>query len=106
MSRHIAQQTIDLHRDPSEHLRNFRILAGVDGPPLTVFLLRGIKWILPLGLGLLIGYFYLAAFFGQREPFEASVLIFLGWSVFAGLLESTSLLYAIPVPLSVDIALV
>jgi hypothetical protein len=101
----MAQQTIDLHINPSEDLRKFRIpvTPDVDGPTLTWLLLRGIQWVLPLALWLLIGFFYLAAFFAQHKPFEATVLVFLGLSVFAGLPEATSVRAAVPVLLFVDV---
>jgi hypothetical protein len=50
-----------------------------------------------MGFWLLIGFFCLAAFFPQHQPFEAAAFIFLGLSVFAGLLEATSVPAAVPV---------
>src|SRR5438067_4227163 len=70
-------------------------MRDVHGPRLN--LLGGIKWLVPLGLWLLIGFFYLAAFFAQHTPFEAAVLVFLALSVLAGLLEATSVPAAVPV---------
>jgi len=101
----MAKQTIDLHVNPSEDLRTFRIPAmpDVDGRPLPRFLLGGIKWLLPLGLSLLVGFFYLAAFFAHYKSFEAAVLVFLGLSVFAGLLEAATVPAAVTVLLFDDV---
>jgi len=101
----MAEQTIDLHVNPSEDLRTFRIpvMPDVDGRPLPRFLLGGIKWLLPLGLRLLIGFFYLAAFFAHYKSFEAVVLVFLGLSVFAGLLEAATVPAAVTVLLFDDV---
>jgi len=101
----MAEQTIDLHVNPSEDLRTFRIpvMPDVDGPPLPRFLLGGIKSLLPPGLRLLIGFFYLAAFFAHHKPFEAVVLVFLGLSVFAGPLEAATVPAAVPVLLFDDV---
>ena len=101
----MAEQTIDLHINPSEDLRTFRIpvMPDVDGPPLPRFLLGGIKSLLPPGLRLLIGFFYLAAFFAHYKSFEAAVLVFLGLSVFAGLLEAATVPAAVPVLLFDDV---
>src|SRR5436190_14055429 len=84
--------------NPSENLRTLRIalMRDVNGLRLIRFLLGGIKWFVPLGLWLLIGFFYLAAVFAQHTPFEAAVLVFLGLSVLAGLLEATSVPAAVP----------
>ena len=76
-------------------------MRDVHGPRLP--LVGGIKWLVPFGLWLLIGFFYLAAFFAQHTPFEAAVLVFLALSVFAGLLEATSVPAAIPVLLFDDV---
>ena len=76
-------------------------MRDVHGPRLN--LLGGIKWLVPLGLWLLIGFFYLAAFFAQHTPFEAAVLVFLALSVLAGLLEATSVPAAVPVLLFDDV---
>jgi hypothetical protein len=78
-------------------------MRNVNGPRLTRLLLGRIKWLVPLGLWLLIGFFYLAAFFAEHTPFEAAVLVFLGLNVFAGLLEATSVPAAVPVLLFDDV---
>jgi hypothetical protein len=61
--------------------------------------LEGPNGFITLGLPLLIGFFYLAGFVAQHTPFEAAVLVFLGLSVFVGLLE-TSIPRTLPVLLS------
>ena len=95
----MIQQTIDLHINSSQNLRTLCIpvIPEVNEPPLTRWLPGRSKWLLPMGFWLLIGFFYLAAFFPQHQPFEAAAFIFLGLSVFAGLLEATSVPAAVPV---------
>lgn len=103
--KYMPQQAIDLHINPSEGLRTFGIPVSPDEDraPLTWLLLGGIRWLPPLGLWLLIGFFYLAAFLAPCEPFEAAVLVFLGLSLFAGLLKETSVPTAVPALLSDDV---
>ena len=95
----MIQQTIDLHINSSQDLRTLCIpvIPEVNEPPLTRWLPGRSKWLLPMGFWLLIGFFYLAAFFPQHQPFEAAAFIFLGLSAFAGLLEATSVPAAVPV---------
>lgn len=102
----MGQQTIDVHINPSEDLRMFRmpVVPDVGGPSLPWLLLGRIRSLLRPGLWLLIGFFYLATFFAQHKPFEATVLGILGVSVLAGLLKETSAPAAVPVLLFEDVA--
>jgi len=71
-----------------ESQRDARELSGVQS---------GVnKRVLAMGCGLLIGFFYLAAFFPQSQPLKAAVFGTLGLIVLAGLVHATSVPAAFP----------
>ena len=79
----MAQQTIDLEREASQSYLA-RLLPG------------GSKTLLPVGCCLLIGLFYLSAFFPKHRVWEAVAFVFVGLCVLAGLHHATSIPAAVP----------
>ena len=79
----MAQQAIDRARETST------------SSPIR-WLPSGIKWLLLAGCCLLIGLFYLSAFFPKEHAWEAIAFAFVGLSVLAGLHHATSVPAAVP----------
>ena len=79
----MAQQAIDLAREANAS-SFLRWLPG------------GSRSLLPVGCCLLIGLFYLSAFFPQHNVWEAVAFIFVGLSVLAGLHHATSVPASVP----------
>lgn len=79
----MAQQAIDLAHE-------------TNAPSLLRWLPGGSKSLLPAGCCLLIGLFYLSAFFPKHHVWEAAAFIFVGLSVLAGLHHATSVPVSVP----------
>jgi hypothetical protein len=79
----MAQQAIDLAQQTNASSIS-RWLSGAG------------KSLLPAGCCLLVGLFYLSAFFPKHHAWEASAFIFVGLGVLAGLHHSTSVPAAVP----------
>ena len=79
----MAQQAIDLAQQ-------------TDASSISRWLSGAGKSLLPAGCCLLVGLFYLSAFFPRHHAWEAAAFIFVGLSVLAGLHHSTSVPAAVP----------
>src|SRR5689334_15892726 len=64
--------------------------ADIDGPPARFLSVEEIKWLLPVGLSLVIGFFYVAEFFAQHSRFDTVVLFLLALSLIVGVIALTS----------------